>query len=106
MDNLAHWTGRKIEDVFIPARLKQQRGGRVPTLKEKYCRRVLHGSKLKKKKRNVEVAAFAPLTRGRKKKKKKKSRRVVTTAAAAPMTTTAPMLRSPVMTRSRRRGIM
>ena len=69
MDNLVNWTGRKIEDAFIPARLKQQRGGRVPTLHEKYCRRVLHGSKLKKKKRNVEVAA----THGRKKKKKKKS---------------------------------
>ena len=78
-----------------------QRGGRVPTLHERYCRRVLHGSKLKKKKRTMGVAA------PRRKRKKRTGR--VAPAVTAPKTTitpSRPMLRSPVVTRSRRRGIM
>ena len=92
MNNFVKWNAGWMKKIYD----KGQRGGRTQTLHQQYCRRVLHANK-KKNKRNVEVAAFAPLKRGRKKKKKKKkkSRRGVTTAAVAPM------LRSPVMTRSR-----
>ena len=106
MDKLVHWTAIKTRPLFMSAarkltRIKQQYGGRGPTLHERYCRRVLHGSKLKKKKRTLGVAAPP-------RKREKRTERVAPTVAA-PITTialSAPMLRSPVMTRSRRRGIM
>ena len=70
LDGFVKWnTGWMKRAIDRGARLRtqqQQRGGRVPTLDEGYCRRVLHGSKLKKKKKKSGVTGW---------KRKKRNRR-------------------------------
>ena len=67
LNKVVHWNAgwmKRAIDRGARLRAQQQRGGRVPTLHEIYCRRVLHSSKKKKKKSGVTA-----------RKRKKRSRR-------------------------------